>query len=121
MTATATVLLRGDILSLMRKQNVFHAKSTQRILPIALAAALTLLIEAPFAVAQMPLTSTPMGFVAANTRFDLPDSPGALFTTPSSSADSNAADAASTDPGDAEFDGAQVQPTGPRPKATPHL
>src|SRR5438309_7366594 len=115
MTATATVLLRGDILSLMRKQNVFHAKSTQRILPIALAAALTLLIEAPFALAQMPLTSTP--FVAANTRFDLPDSPGALFTTSSSSADSNAADAASADPDDAEFDGAQVQPTGPRPKA----
>ena len=108
-------------MSLIRKQNSFHAQSTQRILPMALAAALTLIIAATFAPAQMPLTSMPAaGLIAANTRFDLPDSPGALFTTSSSSADTNAADPASADPRGADSDGAQVQPTGPRPKGALH-
>jgi hypothetical protein len=109
------------ILSLIRKQNIFHAQSTQRILPMALTAALTLLIAAPFAPAQMPLTSMPAaGLIAANTRFDLPDSPGALFSSSSSSSDTNPADLAMADHA-ADFDGAQVQPTGPRPKAAAHL
>ena len=100
-------------MSLIRKQNVFHAQPTQR----TVRAALTLLIAvAPFAAAQTPLISKPAAdVIAANTRFDLPDSPGTLFTSSSSSADANSAD-----PGYADPDGAQT-PTGPRPKATAHL
>jgi len=99
------------ILSLIRKQNVFPAQPTQHTLR-ALPAALTLLIAvAPLAAAQTPLTSkTAADVIAANTRFDLPDSPGTLFTSSSSSADANSADP----------DGAQT-PTGPRPKAATHM
>jgi hypothetical protein len=106
------------ILSLIRKQNVFHAQSTQRILRAALT---VLLVAAPFASAQMPLSSTPAAdVIAANTRialpnFDLPDSPGALFASSSNSTDSGSADPSPSDP-----DGAQT-PSGPRPKAAPHL
>jgi hypothetical protein len=101
------------ILSLIRKQNVFHAQSTQRTIRAALA---LLIGVAPFAAAQTALTSKPAAdVIAANTRFELPDSPGALFPSSSSSADANSAD-----PGPADPNGAQT-PTGPRPKATAHL
>jgi hypothetical protein len=101
------------ILSPIRKQNVFPAQSTQR----TLRAALTLLIAvAPFAAAQTPLTSKPAAdVIAANTRFDIPDSPGTLFTSSSSSADAESADPSPADP-----NGAQT-PTGPRPKAATHM
>jgi hypothetical protein len=101
------------ILSLKRKQNVFYAQSTQR----TIRAALTLLIAvAPFAAAQTALTSKPAAdVIAANTRFELPDSPGTLFPRSSSSADSNSADPATADPNDAQT------PTGPRPKASTHM
>jgi hypothetical protein len=106
------------ILSLIRKQNVFHVQSTQR----TLRAALTLLIAvAPFAAAQTPLTTIPAAnVIAANNRFDLPDSPGILFTSSSSSADANSADPSFIDPATAEADGAQT-PSGPRPKAATHM
>jgi hypothetical protein len=110
-------------LSLIRTKNVFHAQSTQR----TLRAALTLLIAvAPLAAAQTPLTSKPAAnIIAANTRFDLPESPGTLFTSSSSSADANSADPNSADPnsgdpGPADPNGAQT-PTGPRPKAATHM
>jgi hypothetical protein len=101
------------ILSPIRKQNVFPAQSTQR----TLRAALTLLIAvAPFAAAQTPLTSNPAAdIIAANTRFDLPDSPGAVFSSSSSSADANSADLGSPD-----SDGAQA-PSSSRPKAATHM
>jgi hypothetical protein len=101
------------ILSLKRKQNVFHAQPIQRMLR----AALTLLIAvAPFASAQTPLTSKPAAdVIAANSHFDLPDSPGVIFTTSSSSTDPDSADPSPADP-----NGAQT-PTGPRPKAAAHL
>jgi hypothetical protein len=106
------------ILSLIRKQNVLHAQPTQRTLRTAL----TLLIAvAPFATAQTLLTTNPAAnFIAANTRFDLPDSPGTLFTGSSSSADVNSADPNSADPGSADANGAQ-NPTVPRPKAATHM
>jgi hypothetical protein len=102
------------ILSPIRKQNVFSPQPTQR----TLRAVLTLLLAvAPFAAAQTPLTSKPAAdVIAANTRFDLPDSPGTLFTGSSSSADANSAD-----PGSADPNGAQTPPSGPRPKAAAHL
>ena len=105
-------------MSLIRKQNVFHVQSTQR----TLRAALTLLIAvAPFAAAQTPLTTIPAAnVIAANNRFNLPDSPGILFTSSSSSADANSADPSFTDPATAEADGAQT-PSGPRPKAATHM
>jgi hypothetical protein len=106
-------------LSLIRKQNVFHAKATHR----TLRAALTLVIAVgPFAAAQTPLTSKPAAdVIAANLHFDLPDSPGTLFTGSSSSADASSADPDSPDPGYADPNGAQTTPTGPRPKAAAHL
>jgi hypothetical protein len=107
------------ILSLIRKKNVFHEQSTQR----TLRAALTLLIAvAPFSSAQTPLIGKPAAdVIAANTRLDLPDSPGTLFNSSSSSADANSADANSPDPATADPNGAQTTPTGPRPKAAAHL
>ena len=60
-------------------------------------AALALLIAViPFAAAQAPLASNPVaGIIAATTRLDIPDSPGFLFSSSSSSADP---DSASFDP-----------------------
>jgi hypothetical protein len=106
------------ILALIRRKNVFHEQSTQR----TLRAALTLLIAvAPFSSAQTPLIGKPAAdVIAANTRFDIPDSPGILFTSSSSSADANSADANSPDPATADPNGAQT-PTGPRPKAATHM
>ena len=106
-------------MSLIRKQNVFHAKPTHR----TFRAALTLVIAVgPFAAAQTPLTSKPAAdVIAANLHFDLPDSPGTLFTGSSSSADASSADPDSPDPGYADPNGAQTTPTGPRPKAAAHL
>ena len=50
----------------------------------------------PFAAAQAPLASNPVASIAASTRLDIPDSPGFLFSSSSSSADP---DSASFDPG----------------------
>ena len=49
---------------------------------------------APFATAQTTLTNTPTGAIASNAHPDLPDSPGALFSSSSNVTDatSNAAD-----------------------------
>jgi hypothetical protein len=70
-----------------RNQNSFNS----------LFATLALLIAAiPFAAAQAPLASNPVaGSIAADTRLDIPDSPGFLFSSSSSSADP---DNASIDP-----------------------
>jgi hypothetical protein len=110
-------------LSQIRKQN---AQSTQ----YSLLAAFTLLLAAsPFAVAQTPLTSKPAAdVIAANTRFDLPDSPGSLILRSSSSTDFDSADPApadssSADSSSADSDGGQTTTTTPvsRPKAAAHL
>jgi len=62
----------------------------------------------PFGAAQAPLASNPVaGIIAASTRLDIPDSPGFLFSSSSSSADP---DSASFDPG-----------TNPVFKHSPHL
>jgi hypothetical protein len=70
-----------------RNQNSFNS----------LFATLALLIAViPFAAAQAPLASDPVVSIAASARLDLPDSPGFLFSSSSSSADP---DSASFDPG----------------------
>jgi len=111
-------------LSPIRNQNAFHAQSRQHMLR----AALTVLLAAvPLASAQTPLTSTPAtDVIAENTRialpnFDLPDSPGALSTSSSSSTDSGSADPGPANPSSGDPNGAQAPPSGPRPKAAPHL
>jgi hypothetical protein len=73
-------------------------------------------------MAQATLTSTPAAdVIAANVHFELPDSPGALFTSASSSADVNSPDANSADPA-ADPDGAGQTTTAPsRPKGAGHL
>jgi hypothetical protein len=75
----------------------------------SLFATLALLIAMiPFAAAQAPLASNLVaGIIPASTRLDIPDSPGFLFGSSSSSAD---ADSASSDPG-----------TKPVFKHSPHL
>jgi hypothetical protein len=71
---------------------------------------------APFAVAQETLTGKHANdAVASNLRLDLPDSPGVLFSSSSSSTDA-AANAA--DSGDASFG---QTPTASAPKHAPHL
>jgi hypothetical protein len=105
------------ILSQIGKQNMFHAQSLER----TLRAALTLLIAVAPATAQAPLaTNSAANFVAANTRFDLPDSPGNLFSSSSSSSDASFPDSDPGDPGSAGPDGAQAPP-GSRPKGTTHM
>jgi hypothetical protein len=104
------------ILSLM--QNVVSSQPTK---PILCAAFTLLLAAAPFASAQTPLSSHPAAdVIAANTRFDLPDSPGTLFSSSSSSTDSDSLNASSADPTAADPNGAQTPPSGPRPKAAAH-
>jgi hypothetical protein len=95
-------------LSSVSKQNFLQAQPIRHTLRAAVA---LLIATAPFAAAQTPLTANPVAdVIAANTRFDLPDSPGALFSSSSSSAD------AESDPG-----GQTPKPTGPRPKHATHL
>ncbi len=104
-----------------RNLRAFRIQPTLR----ALGAALALLIAvASSAVAQAPLSSTPAAdVIAANVRFDLPDSPGTLFTSASSSADANFAGANSPDPNSADPNGAGQTTTAPqsRPKGAGHL
>ncbi len=93
----------------MSKTRFLHKLSPQR----ALRATLVLLAAvAPFATAQSPLSSHPVAdVIAANSRLELPDSPGALLGS-SSSVD------ASANP--AEFSSAQDQSQKvPVAKATP--
>jgi hypothetical protein len=82
-----------------------------------LSAVLALLLAVvPFAAAQTTLTSKPAtDVVASNVHLDLPDSPGALL---SSSSSSTGAAANSIDPDDASFD---QTPTASVPKHAPHL
>jgi hypothetical protein len=101
------------VLSKTRNQSFLHKQPSQR----ALRATLVLLAAvAPFATAQSPLSSQPAAdVIAANTRLELPDSPGALISGSSSSVD---ATADSADP--TEFFFAQDQTrTVPAGKATP--
>ncbi len=108
-------------MSSTRNQDSFDAQPTQRIVRTTLC---LLLAAAPFAAAQTPLTSTPAAdVIAANVRFDLPDSPGTLFTSASSSADTNSPDANSPDPNSADPNGAGQTTTTPqsRPKGAGHL
>jgi hypothetical protein len=106
------------ILSFVHNQKSLHAQPRQ---PIGRAALALLIAVAPFAAAQTPLGKQPVAdVIAANTRFDLPDSPGTLFSSSSSSADADSADPNSGDPGSADPNGAQT-PTGPRPKAATHM
>ena len=95
-------------------QKLFHARSTHRIL----SAAFTLLIAfTPFAAAQATLTYAPAAdVIAANTRFDLPDAPGAsLISSSSGSVDSPAN---SADPTEFSFD-QTAQATVPKSQSTP--
>jgi hypothetical protein len=95
-------------LSLVRNQNSLYAQPTWHSLRITLA---LLIAVAPFTAAQTALTSKPVAdVIAANTRFDLPDSPGAVFINSSSSADAESNSAGQT-----------PKPTGPRPKHSAHL
>jgi len=104
------------ILSLM--QNVVHSQLTS---PILRATFTLLLVAAPFAPAQTPLSSKPAAdVIAANIRFELPDSPGTFFTSSSSSADPDSLNANSPDPAASDPNGAQTPPSGPRPKAAAH-
>jgi hypothetical protein len=106
------------ILSLGHNRNSPPAQPRQPILRTAFA---LLIAVGPVAAAQTPLGNQPVAdVIAANSRFGLPDSPGTLFASSSSSADANFADPNSEDPGSAEPNGAQT-PTGPRPKAATHM
>lgn len=70
-----------------RNQNSFNSLFA----PLAL-----LIVVIPFAAAQAPLESNPVaGTISPSTRLDIPDSPGFLFSSSSSSADP---DSASFDP-----------------------
>jgi hypothetical protein len=105
-------------LSLEHNRNSLPAQPRQPILRAAFALLIAL---GPVAAAQTPLTTNPAAnVIAANTRFDLPDSPGTLFTSSSSSAEANSAEPNSEDSGSADPNGAQT-PTGPRPKAATHM
>jgi hypothetical protein len=107
------------ILSSTRKQKSFHVRPIQHTLRAALA---LLLAATPFAVTQTLLTKEPAAdVIAANTHFDLPDSPGALFTNSSGSADGSSADPESANPTPSDADGAQTTTSGPRPKAAAHM
>jgi hypothetical protein len=91
-----------------------HAQSTHRIL---IATFSLLLAAAPFATAQSTLTSTPASdVIAANTRLDLPDAPGALLMSDSSS--SADASANSADPIEFSF-GQDPAPTAPVARSAP--
>jgi hypothetical protein len=90
-----------------------HGQATQRFL----GATFTLLLAvAPFATAQANLTSAPASdLIAANTRLELPDAPGALLSGSSSSVDASVDSAGPT-----EFSFGQDQNrTVPAAKATP--
>jgi hypothetical protein len=83
---------------------------------------------APFVAAQTPLSNTPAAdVIAANVRFDLPDSPGTLFTRASNSADASSADPEAVDPeaadpSPAQANGAQSKTASTsRPKGAGHL
>jgi hypothetical protein len=70
----------------------------------------------PFAAPQTPPTNKPAAdVIAVNSRLELPDSPGALISSSSSSAD---AASNSTDPEDASLEQMQVKTA---PKHGPHL
>jgi hypothetical protein len=104
---------RGDSLSTTRKPSFFSKQPTYRTFGVALA---LVVATAPFAVAQETLTSKHASdMVASNYRLDLPDSPGVLFSSSSSSTDA-AANAA--DSGDGFFG---QTPTASAPKHAPHL
>ncbi len=84
-------------------------------------AALALLIAvAPFAAAQTPLTNTPAAdVIAANSRLDLPDSPGVLFSSSSNSTDTATSPA---DHDNAAFgQTSTAAPTAAPQKHAPHL
>ncbi len=77
----------------IRKRNTPHTQSTK---PILHAAFVLLIAVSPFAAAQTPPASKPAAdIIAANSRLELPDSPGVLFSSSSSSADP---DSTSIDP-----------------------
>ncbi len=101
-------------MSTTRNQSPVHKQLTYRTLG---AASALLLAVAPFATAQATLTSGPASDVAAaNLHLDLPDSPGVLFSSSSSSTD---AATNSADPSDASFG---QTPTAPqRAKHALHL
>jgi hypothetical protein len=96
----------------LSKTRFLHKLPPQR----ALRATLVLLAAvAPFATAQSPLSSHPVAdVIAANSRLELPDSPGALLGS-SSSADASANPA---DPTESSFAQDQTQKV-PVAKATP--
>jgi hypothetical protein len=104
------------VLSKTRNQSFLSKQTILRTVGLLFAVA-------TFAAAQTPLTSKPAAdVIAANVRFDLPDSPGTLFTTSSSSADVSSGDPDSATPGPADSDGAQTTTgSGSRPKAAAHM
>ncbi len=78
-------------MSTIRNHGPLHTQPIHRNLGAAFA---LLVAIAPFATAQTTLTNTPTGAIASNAHPDLPDSPGALFSSSSNVTDatSNAAD-----------------------------
>jgi hypothetical protein len=79
------------ILGMTRNRSSFHTQPTHRTLRAALA---LLVAVAPFTAAQTTLTNQPAAdVIAANTRLELPDSPGTLFSSSSSSVDAAASSA----------------------------
>jgi hypothetical protein len=100
-------------LGLIRRRNSPHTQSTKPTLHAAFA---LLIAVSPFAAPQMPPASKPAAeVIATNSRLELPDSPGVLFSSSSSSAD---AASNSRDPEAASF----VQTPAKAPlKHAPHL
>ena len=72
-----------------RNQSSFHVQPKSYSLLATLALVIAM---APFLTAQAPLASNPVaGIIAASTRLNIPDSPGFLFSSSSSSADPDSA------------------------------
>jgi hypothetical protein len=83
-------------LGLIRRRNSLHTQATKPTLHAAFA---LLIAVSPFAAPQTPPANKPAAdVIAVNSRLELPDSPGALLSSSSSSADaaSNSTDAASS-------------------------
>ena len=95
-------------MGLIRKRNSLHTQSTKPTLHAAFA---LLIAVSPFAAPQKPAADV----IAVNSRLELPDSPGALLSSSSNSAD---AASNSTDPEDASLE--QMPAKAPL-KHAPHL
>ncbi len=100
-------------MGLIRSRNSLHTQSTKPTLHAAFA---LLIAISPFAAAQTPPANKPAAdIIAVNSRLELPDSPGALLSSSSNSAD---AESSSTD---AEGASLELTPAKAPLKHAPHL